>query len=275
MKDVVSYLRDLYARIWDGTTTAKVSTDGGLSVQDRLLAVAQGAVTGSSLMLKFGRNPDVDAAAAETIWEGGGSYPFDATAQSLEIISDDVNDDGDPASTGALTVTVYGVDASYAAKSETVTLNGTTAVALTGTWLRVNRAQVATAGSSGANEGTLTIRIAGAGATKAVISPLNGQTLMAVWTVPAGYSAYMLNYYVSINTATPATAAAIDVKLLTRSNLGVINLEHQQSTLAGALQHMFGAPFKIAEKTDIYLDVSTSANNSDVCGGFDLVVSAN
>ena len=275
MEGLVSYLRDLYARIWDGTTTAKVSTDGALSVQDRYLAIAEGAVTGHSLTLKFGRNPDVDAAAAETIWEGGGAYTFDATAQSLEIISNDINDDGDPASTGALTATVYGVDGSYVAKSETVTLNGTTAVALTGTWLRVNRIIVATAGSSGANEGTLTVRLAGAGATRAVVTPLNGQTLMAVWTVPAGYSAYMLNYYVSINTATPATAAAIDVKLLTRSSLGVINLKHQQSTLAGAMQHMFGAPFKITEKTDVYLDVATSANNSDVCGGFDLVVVAN
>lgn len=250
---------------------ASVSSDGALQVEDRMLSIAEGDVTGHSLMLKFGRNPDIDAAAAEDVWEGGGNYTFDTTAQSLEILSSDADDDGDPAGTGARTVTVIGLDADYLPKTETVTMNGTTAVALSGTWMRVHRCSVTTAGSSEVNEGTLTVRIAGGGATRLVVGIGNGQTLMAVYTIPAGKTGYLYHYYCSGN-ATP-TAPTMDVSLWTRSSTGVRNLKHQQALSAGAeLTYTFAAPFAISEKTDIWLRASSSVNNADVCGGFDIVL---
>lgn len=270
----VSYLRSLVATISDGTDTLAVTPDGAAQVQDRFLAIAKGDVTGHSLMLKFGRNPDIDTGAAEDVWEGGGLYTFDTTAQSLEIVSSSTDDDGDPAGTGARTVTVIGLDANYAAKSETVTMNGTTAVALTGTWMRVHRCSVATAGSGEVNAGTLTVRIAGAGATRLVVGAGNGQTLMAVYTIPAATTGYLFHYYCSAN-STP-TAPTVDISLWTRSSAGVRNLKHQQALTAGAdFTYSFAAPFKIAEKTDVWLRASSSVNNTDVCGGFDIVLVAN
>jgi hypothetical protein len=265
----VSYLRQFIIQDSGGDTA--LVTAGALEVTDRYLSIAKGNATGHSLMLKFGRNPDVDSAAAEDVWEGGGLYTFDTTAQSLEIVSDDVNDDGDPASTGALTVTVIGLDANYASKTETVTMNGTTPVALTGTWMRVHRCSVTTAGSSEVNEGTLTVRIAGAGATRLVVGANNGQTLMAVYTIPASKTGYLYHYYVTGN-STP-TAPTMDVSLWTRTSTGVRNLKHQQAVSAGdALTYSFAAPFKITEKTDVWLRASSNVNNTDVCGGFDIVL---
>lgn len=261
-------------RITDGTDSASITSDGALQVQERFLAIAKGEVTGHTLMLKFGRNTDVDTGAAEDVWEGGGLYTFDTTAQSLEIISSAAADDGSPGGTGARTITVRGLDANYAEQVETVTLNGTTAVALSGTWLRVHRCQVATAGSSEANEGTLTVRLAGAGASRLVVGPLNGQTLMAVYTIPAGKTGYVVQYYISGN-ASP-TAPTMDVSLWTRSSGGVRNLKHQQALTAGQeMRYVFGSPFQITEKTDVWLRAQSSVNNSDVCGGFDIVLVAN
>jgi hypothetical protein len=269
----VSYLRQVVLQNAAGTATADVA-GGALAIEDRMLAIAEGDVTGHSLMLKFGRNPDVDTGAAEDVWEGGGLYTFDTTAQSLEIVSSDANDDGDPAGTGARTVTVRGLDADYVEKTETVTMNGTTAVALTGTWMRVHRCTVATAGGVEANAGTLTVRIAGGGATRLVVGAGNGQTLMAVYTIPAGKTGYLYHYYCSGN-ATP-TAPTMDVSLWTRTSTGVRNLKHQQALSAGAdLTYSFAAPFQITEKTDVWLRVSSSVNNTDVCGGFDIVLVAN
>lgn len=259
-------------RITDGTDVAGVTADGALQVQDRYLAIAKGDVTGHSLMLKFGRNPDIDQ-TEETIWEGGGTYTYDSTAQSLEILSSSADDTS--AGTGARTVTLIGQDGSNVEQTVTITMNGTSAVAISGTWLRVYRCSVTTAGSGNVNAGTLTVRIAGGGATRLVVGAGNGQTLMAVYTIPAGKTGYMLRYYASLNTATPATAASMDVRLFTKPPGGVINLKHQQATMAGFLEYNFGAPFRITEKTDIYLNASTSANNSDVCGGFDIVLVTN
>jgi hypothetical protein len=243
-----------------------------VEVQDRFFAIAKGDVTGHSLMLKFGRNPDIDQ-TEETIWEGGGTYTFDATAQSLEIVSSDANDTS--AGTGARTVTLIGQDANNVEQTVTVTMNGTSAVAISGTWLRVYRCSVATAGTGAVNAGILTVRLASAGATRLVVGAGNGQTLMAVYTIPAGKTGYMVRYYASLNTATPTTPAAMDVKLFTRPSGGVINLKHQQSCVAGVLDHTFPAPFRITEKTDVYMNASTSANNSDVCGGFDIILVSN
>jgi hypothetical protein len=241
-------------------------------VHDFLQGVAESYYASHSLMLKFGRNPDVDTGAAEDIWEGGGLYTFDTTAQSLEIISSDANDTS--AGTGARTVTVIGLDANYVEKSEVATMNGATAVALTGTWLRVHRCSVTTAGTGEVNAGTLTVRIAGAGATRLVVGIGNGQTLMAIYTIPAGKTGYLYHYYITGN-ATP-TAPSIDASLWTRTSAGVRNLKHQQSLQAGQpLTYNYAAPLKITEKTDVWLRASSSVNNSDVCGGFDIVLVTN
>lgn len=250
---------------------AKITTDGALQIQDRFLAVAKGEVTGHSLLLKFGRNPDIDGAVEETVWEGGGVYSFPATAQSLEVLSGSTDDDS--AGTGARTITLIGLDANYAEKIEVITMDGTNAVAVPGTWLRVHRCSVTTAGTGGVNAGLITVRIAGGGTTLLVIGVGNGQTLMAVYTIPAGVTGYMLLYYCSAN-STP-TAPYCDIKLFTRSNTGVLNLKHQQALGPGYFTHKFDAPFKITEKTDIYLNATSNVNNTDVCGGFDLVLVTN
>jgi hypothetical protein len=262
----------LVVKLTDGTDTANITTDGAVQVQDRYLAIAKGDVSGHSVLLKFGRNPDIDT-NEETIWEGGGTYPFQSSAQSLEVLSSDANDTS--AGTGARTITLIGQDANHVEQTQVITLNGTTPVAITGSWLRVYRCSVTTAGSGAVNAGTITVRIASAGATLLVVGAGNGQTLMAVYTTPAGYTGYMIRYYASLNTATPGTTVSMDVRLFTKPGGGVVNLKHQQASLSGFFQYNFGAPFKISEKTDIYLNASTSANNCDVCGGFDIILVAN
>ena len=39
--------------------------------------------------------------------------------------------------------------------------------------------------------------------------------------------------------------------------------------------HKFEIPFKIEEKTDIYVNAVTNQNNCDVCAGFDLILITN
>lgn len=120
------------------------------------------------------------------------ALPNYATGEALEIVSagaSAANDDGSPAGTGARTVTVVYIDPTLGAvTTETVTMNGTAAVALTDTTVsRVLDMFVATAGSSGTNEGAITIRVAGGGATRMTIPIGHNRAAPGRFTIPTGY----------------------------------------------------------------------------------------
>jgi|DEB0MinimDraft_10_1074344.scaffolds.fasta_scaffold40191_2 hypothetical protein len=180
--------------------------------QDRefLIEVEKGNVPGHSIINKFG----FDSAVTSTLQAIADAqvYQTPTAAVSLEILSSDANDAA--AGTGARTVEIQGLDANFAEQTQTVTMNGTTAAAITGTWMRVFRARVTESGtyasqSAGSHAGTLTVRVAGAGATWATIGlttasfPM-GQTEIGAYTIPAGKTGYLLSKHISIeSTKTP------------------------------------------------------------------------
>ena len=135
---------------------------------DFYLAVAKGDFTGYSNVSKFGYNPAVSTIAYESIWEGSNAYPWQTVADQLEVLSSSANDSS--AGTGARTVELQGLDSSWNLLTETITMNGTTAVTTTGSFLRIFRARVVTAGTSLRNEGDITIRDQDTSTTRALIT---------------------------------------------------------------------------------------------------------
>lgn len=231
------------------------------------------ARTGDTVQ-KFGRNPE-SGTAAEDIWDGGGLYPFQTSAQSIEAVSDDADDAA--AGTGARTIIVEGLDANWALQSETVILNGLTAVDLANTYIRIFRAYVVTAGSQGVNDGNISIQIDGGGTVLAQITEAMGQTLMAVYTVPLGFTAFVLNYYADITSGHP-TGAEADIALFVRPDASLatapLQLKHLIGLASGGTSHCmhkFSAPLVVGEKSDIILR-SPLASDADtpISGGFGL-----
>ena len=222
-----------------------------------------------SMVYKYGKNGDVDA--AEDIWTPGGTYAFPSAAAATVIVSDDVNDDGDVASTGALTVEVEGLLASYVYHKETITMDGTTNVDLS-EFLRVFRAKVITAGSSGANEGTIQIKH---GATVlAQIDPLVGQTLMAIYTTPAGQLSTLKGWWVEISRA---TAGNSELALMMSENGGPwLQKEVRSAVNSGPMKRTFpesddGEGFRVMPKTDIKVRaLSVSVASLIIFAGFDI-----
>ena len=161
---------------------------------------------------KFGTNTDVDA--AEDIWDGGGTYAWPSAAAATTIVSSSTDDDGDPAGTGAQTVKVYGLDSNWLMISETVTMNGTGAVTLENQYLRVFRAHTVAVGSGAVNAGNIQVKH---GATVlAQITAGKGQTLMALYTIPADFAqAEIRKWYASI--AVKISTGA-EMELMTRTD---------------------------------------------------------
>ena len=231
------------------------------------LAVAQGNVSGYSNVSKFGYNSSIGSSSYESIWETGGVYSFMSTADQLEVVSADANDTS--VGTGARTVELQGLDSSYDLLTETVTMNGTTAVTTTGSFLRIFRARVLTAGTGEVNAGAITITDQDTSTTRATISAGQGQTLMSVYTVPNGKTAYIVKINVS-------SGKDQEIKFRLRTNdrtvtNGAWQIKEFIDTRGGFTPWDKLAINKVTQKTDIDLQAIGQSTTS-AAGGFELII---
>ena len=232
------------------------------------LEVAQGKIPGHSLLNKFGYNPTIGSGAFETIWETGDDYPWQTSAVTVDVVSDSANDVHTTGS-GARTLRIQGLDGSYNLAEETVNLNGTSTVTTTQTFLRVFRMSVETAGSSGNNEGTITVTYTGGSDVAATISAGRGQTLMCLYTIPANYTGYLLSINIS-----SGKDQEMDFKFIQRDNT-ITNAAFQTKQFlnvrGGQTTVIFNAINVIPEKSDIYISGKGSSTSS-ASASFDLLL---
>jgi hypothetical protein len=238
---------------------------------DFYLQIAQGDVPGYSSISKFGYNPTVGSANYESIWEGSNAYPWQTVADQLEVLSSSANDTS--AGTGARTIEIQGLDSSWNVLTETITMNGTAAVTTTGSFLRIIRARVVTAGTSLRNEGDITIRDQDTSTTRALITNGTasgmGQTLMAVYTVPAGKTAYIMNIDFS-----SAKDLEQRYRLMIRDNTvtdAAWNVKEFVTGRGGFSDFRKISIQSATEKSDLDLQVLSSATSS-AAGGFELIL---
>ena len=235
------------------------------------LQVSKGQVAGATPLYKFGLNSDIDG-TEETIWEQGGNVPWPTAAFTAYIVSDEAADNG-TSTTGAQTVTVQGLDADYNIKSVSVTLNGTTEVAISGTWIRINRAFVTLSGTGGTAAGTIHIQSSGGGVVYANLSNGN-QTQMAVYTVPAGHTLYLddINFTAAMSLANKSAT----VKLVARE-FGSNTFRTRFINVMQSSQHIdrFEYPFVFPEETDIESRAFTTSTNNEIGASFQGVLIAN
>ena len=228
------------------------------------LQVARGQIAYHESIYKFGNNPEI-ADSIETVWSQGGLYSYLTSASVLKVSSSSTDDTS--AGTGARTVQLFGLDGDYNEISEVVTLNGQTAVNTTQSYLRINRMIVRSAGSGGANAGII---YAGTGTVTTgvpanIYATVNGdgtnQTLMALWTVPAGYTGYLMQYDIS-NGTTSNTPAVCTLLLVARPYGEVFQSKDVKSLTTGMhIENGLVVPIQFAEKTDIEVRaVSSSAS---------------
>lgn len=242
---------------------------------DYYMEVAQGNIPGHSKVNKFGHNPA--ATTGDDVWGGGGAYAFyPTTGQPMEVVSTDGDDaDGD---TGARTIVVYGLDENWEEASETVILAGTTPVNLVNNYTRMFRTVVLTAGSSETNEGNLIVRIQGGGTQAIYINANDGQTQHAIYTVPAGKTAYFIKGYVGM-ADDDKNGEVAEFQWQARPNNGVtgawaVKGEVGLNNIGSSYWvYEYGVPSGgIPEKTDIRIKVVSSTATLGVVGGFDLIL---
>lgn len=223
---------------------------------------------------KFGENEDVQS-TAETVWAYSGAHTFPTTAATIDVVSSLTTDAA--AGAGARTLYIEGLNTNWETASEVVTLNGTTTVTTTGTYNRVQRAFVTTVGTyGGSNLGNITLTMTG-GTVQAYIPIGFGQTAQVIYTVPAGWTAFVkqirlasetgkstdFHYKIRLNADNQTTIAPVRVFGHTHGVAGVVVLD---------LDH---APVLLPEKTDVWIEADQATGTASVSAAVDFLLIRN
>ena len=251
--------------------------DNGIGLPDLGLEIQKGDIDGYRVIHKFGHNDAVGTSYVPVTDDG--LYQTPTTAQSLEAVSTDANDTS--AGTGARSITVHGIDENWDEISETIVLNGTTAVALANTYLRVHRCYVATSGTyatqtAGSHAGTISVRNSGAGVEWAKIGidgfPL-GQSEIGAFTVPKGFTAYIRTVHIHVDSGKTVDIVAFsrkDADLVT-APFGVMRTWGQYHGISGATNLHPEAPFSpFTEKTDVGFLARVATGTASVLIDFEI-----
>lgn len=216
------------------------------------IPIAAGLVDGYGHINKFGAtNGDVTAG---TIWDGNSSatyYSYPA-AGTLSITS---------TQNATATVEVQGLDDNYVDQTEVVPIGGTGTMVFS----RVFRARMVDTN----NDADVTVSLNGSVVAKIIED--RGQTLMSVYTVPAGKTAYLIKSQMGSDKA--STNASLQYSLMARPFGGTFNIKGISYAAGGQnVTVEYPVPLKFEEKTDIKMDVLAASGGQTCSATFDVIL---
>jgi|TARA_B110000881_G_scaffold163756_1_gene146841 hypothetical protein len=226
------------------------------------MMVSGGYISDHTFNHKFGAVPSMASGTTGSVWDIDDTvYPWAAldTPAVVNVERTNADDNGE-------TVTVEGLDGDYLEVSEDIVISGADQVG-TQLFKRINRAFIS-GGST--NAGNIDIEAGAAGGTTvARIQAGRGQTLMAVFTVPAGKTAYMYR----ITATAQATKDATGLMYVREGENTAYRINHTwEFSGGGEYITNFAFPLPVSEKSDIDMRITTRANNGRYTIAFDVLL---
>ncbi len=241
------------------------------AVSDNMLQISMGTKPGYSSVNKFGANSNVIKNTRKDVWDGLVDYTFPATADITHI-----SQKADQAAMRGATIEVQGLDTNWDLVVQTKTLDATlstTAVALDTPLRRIFRMKVL---ANVIGDQDIEAHNAGKTFTYAIMSAGNNQTLMAIYTVPRGKTAYMTQYFASVVESTGKEPKSTNIGVWTsdRENTYEFQLKHEQGIpkAGSGVEHKFTPYMRINEKTDVKITAACDNENGHIHAGFDLIL---
>ena len=225
------------------------------------LNIARGLVKGTSFIHKFGAVPILSTNTTGTVWDIADTiYPWSVWNTAGTITVDRAN-----AGDANKQITVIGLDSDYNSLTETITLTNSTGNASTNSFVRIFRAfftdGVNNVGLISVKKGTTTV---------AAITAGKSQTLMAVYTIPAGYTGYLMKGTCSAQAGADATGEMY-VRYFGQEAFR-IGHDFEVSGAGGQYLYDFTVPIPIPAKSDIDVRVTARSNNGRYTAAFDLIL---
>lgn len=234
-------------------------------INDEQLNIARGLVRDTTFEHKFGAVPSMSISTTGTVWDINDTlYPWTAlaTANNVQIATVAAGDN-------LKQITIVGLDSDYNIQSEALTANSSAAVTSSGTYLRVYNVFVVDGGAS--NVGNIDVTNGGS-TTIARILAGSGTTKMAIYTVPAGYTGYLMQGTMSAQASADGTGNLFVRYFGTET----FRVGHTFEVTGGTQYfYNFAVPLPIPEKTDIDVRVTTRSNNGRFTAAFDIILVKN
>lgn len=229
------------------------------------LALQKGEINKFSAINKFGYNGAVGT-SFELVSVASANITYPTSAGAVTVVSASTADDS--AGTGARTVLIEGLDENYDLQSETVTMDGTTNVVTTNTYIRLFRMSVQTAGSGGKNAGNITATIGGNEQVR-ISTDFENQSLVAVYTIPNNYKGYITRMQFSAGKENKTGMGALFV----RPTSGVFQVKNIVECYRNNMIVDLPNPIVVEGKTDIELRAKNlDSGTLSMSGTFDLVL---
>ena len=242
-----------------------MSYNGSKYIEDDHLNISRGLVRGTSFIHKFGAVPQMSNGTTGTVWDKSDTlYPWSAfdTPGVLTVATFAANGSSSSADSGK-SITIFGLDENFNSIKETIAISGASGTG-TKTFARVYRAFISDTTSNATQ-----IRVS-RGATEVLrISIGKSQTLMAIYTVPAGYNGYLTQGICSIEYGGDCT-----VNMFVRYPGGPFRIGHTGEVAGTGMpyNYKFTCPIKLPPKTDIDIRATVRSNNSRVTAAFDVIL---
>jgi len=229
--------------------------------------IAEGNLPNHEAIHRFGDMHSCGTAHADINGTDSAVMYWPTSAEQLKVSSSSTSDTS--AGTGARTLLIQGLDASFAEISETVTLNGTTAVTTTTSFYRVQTTRVMTAGTVGYNVGNISIKNNAATATICAIYPEHNFTGGPWYTVPVGHTLYLTHGFFHNDGGKPAH---LDFQVRVPTAVGGSGLWETTMhipTFSAPIDVVFQHPLPLPPGTDIKCQALTTQGTFSVGAGWE------
>lgn len=230
--------------------------------------VALGLREGAGLWNKFGYNNDIDI-GTEVVASWGGTFTPITTASVLSIVSTDATDDD--GNTGCNSVVIYGLDANRDEAIEVVTLNGTTPVVTTSTWLGVNRVAMFLCGTGKINAGGITVTETNGSSIMAQMPAGGGVTQQCVFYVPRDHN-FIMEWLYANSLKQSGASPKVTIKMWVYSAANNGNQEVFRGSLDTAVATEINVnpnlPFPVSASSVVWMEATTDKADTIVSGRF-------
>ena len=225
------------------------------------LQVARGQIPGHHFRHVLGEVPSMSQNETGTIWDiDDTNYPWSAFADAgtLSVARASASD-------ADKKVIIYGLDADYNEIVDEVVLAAASGNVTAKSFIRIHSARV-----NGTSDNVGNVTITKGGTTVARILAGVGNTLMGIYTVPAGYTAYLTQGVMTIQNGGDATGTFFYRVPGDRFIIG-----HRFEVASSEYHYAFTCPFAVPAKSDLDVRASVRTNNSLVTAAFDLILIQN
>lgn len=225
------------------------------------LQVSRGQIPGHQFVHRMARVPEMSNNQTGTLWDVNDTvYPWSAwdTAGTISITRASASD-------ADKNVIVTGLDSDYNEFTETIALTAASGNTSVNSFKRIEAVRM---NGTASNVGDITV-LKGATTVAKIVAGV-GQSLMGIYTVPAGYTAFLHQGVMTIQNGADATGTFYYRLLGDRFFIG-----HTFEVASSEYHYGFTCPFAVPEKSDIDVRATVRTNNALVTAAYDLTLIKN